>query len=86
MSSARVKSDPAIMMGKPCIEGAQRQRTKPLFFQDIPRRLAQGIAQVAVVVAAYTNVLVHGFPLSFSMRAKRLDVSQRRPPIASTSA
>ena len=67
--------------------GAQRLSAASPSSSRIAARPRASVAQVAMMIAAYANVIVHALAsLNFSIRAKRLDVSQRRPPIASTSA
>src|ERR1051326_1795321 len=73
--------------------GAKAQLGQRFFFQDGARGIQQRIAQIAMMIGARAPSLsrtvrsVHYLPfLKASCRANKLDVSQRLPPIFSTSA
>ena len=68
-------------------DGTKAEIGERPFFEKRARRLQQRVAQVAVMIAFGRRSRIHDLSCrNFSMRANRLDVSHRLPPIASTSA
>ncbi len=71
----------------PARHRAQAEIGERFLFQQRARRIEQRVAQIAMMIGTYAGGIVQDLlRRSFSSRANRLDVSQRLPPIVSTSA